>query len=77
MVDLDRVQAAVQRSQRGRVAERAERGRVARDGGALLKQNRSFLREEVREARKTRNDVKEIATRMLETLESVALGPDP
>lgn len=39
-----------------------------------LKDDRSFLREEVREARKTRDDVKSIANRMLETLESMALG---
>ena len=39
-----------------------------------LKDDRSFLREEVREARKTRDDVKSIANRMLETLETMALG---
>ena len=39
-----------------------------------LKDDRGFLREEVREARKTRDDVKQIAVRMLETLESVSRG---
>ncbi len=39
-----------------------------------LKDDRSFLREEVREARKTRDDVKHIATRMLDTLENMAVG---
>jgi hypothetical protein len=32
------------------------------------------LREEVREARKTRDDVKNIAERMLDTLKTMAIG---
>ena len=39
-----------------------------------LKEDRSFLREEVREGRKTRDDVKGIAERMLDTLRSMATG---
>jgi len=39
-----------------------------------LKEDRSFLREEVREARKTRDDVKNIAERMLDTLKTMAIG---
>ncbi len=39
-----------------------------------LKEDRSFLREEVREGRRTRDDVKEIAERMLDTLRSMAIG---
>jgi len=39
-----------------------------------LKEDRNFLREEVREARRTRDDVKNIAERMLDTLKSMALG---
>lgn len=41
---------------------------------AELKEDRSFLREEVREARKTRDDVKNIAERMLDTLKTMAIG---
>lgn len=52
---------------------------------AELKEDRNFLREEVREARKTRDDVKNIAERMLDTLKTMAIGrlasaavpPDP
>jgi len=39
-----------------------------------LKEDRSFLREEVREGRRTRDDVKGIAERMLDTLRSMATG---
>ena len=39
-----------------------------------LKEDRQFLRDELREARKGRDDVKSIASRMLETLETMALG---
>jgi hypothetical protein len=39
-----------------------------------LRDDRGFLREELREARRQRDDVKTIANRMLETLESMALG---
>ena len=39
-----------------------------------LKEDKSFLREEVREARKTRDDVKNIAERMLDTLKTMAIG---
>ena len=39
-----------------------------------LKEDRNFLREEVREARTLKGDVKEIANRTLETLETIALG---
>ncbi len=39
-----------------------------------LKEDRSFLREEVREGRKTRDDVKNIAERMLDTLKTMAVG---
>jgi hypothetical protein len=39
-----------------------------------LKEDRSFLREEVREGRRTRDDVKNIAERMLDTLRSMAIG---
>ena len=38
-----------------------------------LKDDRSFLREEVREGRKTRDDVKAIASQMLETIKSMAI----
>ena len=41
---------------------------------AELKEDRSFLREEVREGRRTRDDVKNIAERMLDTLRSMAIG---
>jgi len=41
---------------------------------AELKEDRSFLREEVREGRRTRDDVKNIAERMLDTLRSIATG---
>lgn len=39
-----------------------------------LKEERSFLREELREARRTRDDVRQIAERMLETLKTIAVG---
>lgn len=39
-----------------------------------FKEDRSFLREEVREARRTRDDVKNIAERMLDTLKTMAVG---
>jgi len=39
-----------------------------------LKEDRSFLREEVREGRRTRDDVKNIAERMLDTLKTMAVG---
>ena len=39
-----------------------------------LKEDRSFLREEVREARRSRDDVKNIAERMLDTLKTMAIG---
>ena len=39
-----------------------------------LKEDRTFLREEVREGRKTRDDVKNIAERMLDTLKTMAIG---
>ena len=41
---------------------------------AELRDDRGFLREEVREARQQRGDIKEIANRMLETLENMAVG---
>lgn len=41
---------------------------------AELKEDRNFLREEVREARKTRDDVKNISERMLDTLKTMAIG---
>lgn len=41
---------------------------------AELRDDRSFLRDELKEARKTQGDVKTIAQRMLETLETMALG---
>jgi hypothetical protein len=41
---------------------------------AELKEDRDFLREEVREARRNREDVRSIAERMLDTLKSVAIG---
>lgn len=41
---------------------------------AELRDDRGFLREEVREARKLRGDVKEIAHEMLGTLKAMALG---
>jgi hypothetical protein len=41
---------------------------------AELKEDRNFLREEVREARRTRDDVKNIAERMLDTLKTMAIG---
>ncbi len=41
---------------------------------AELKEDRSFLREEVREGRRTRDDVKNIAERMLDTLKTMAVG---
>ena len=39
-----------------------------------LKEDRTFLREEVREGRRTRDDVKNIAERMLDTLKTMATG---
>ena len=39
-----------------------------------LKEDRNFLREEVREARKTRDDVKNISERMLDTLKTMVIG---
>jgi hypothetical protein len=39
-----------------------------------LREDRSFLREEVREGRRTRDDVKNIAERMLDTLKTMAVG---
>jgi len=39
-----------------------------------LKEDRNFLREEVREARRTRDDVKSISERMLDTLRTIAVG---
>lgn len=39
-----------------------------------LKEDRNFLREEVREGRRTRDDVKNIAERMLDTLKTMAIG---
>ena len=41
---------------------------------AELKEDKNFLREEVREARKTRDYVKNIAERMLDTLKAMAIG---
>jgi hypothetical protein len=41
---------------------------------AELKEDRIFLREEVREGRRTRDDVKNIAERMLDTLKTMAIG---
>ncbi len=41
---------------------------------AEMKEDRNFLREEVREARKTRDDVKNISERMLDTLKTMAIG---
>jgi hypothetical protein len=42
-----------------------------------LKEDRTFLREEVREGRRTRDDVKNIAERMLDTLKTMATGRLP
>ena len=39
-----------------------------------LKEDRTFLREEVREGRRSRDDVKGIAERMLDTLKTMAVG---
>jgi hypothetical protein len=39
-----------------------------------LKDDRSFLRDEVREARQQRTDVKEIASRMLEAMQTIAIA---
>lgn len=39
-----------------------------------LKDDRAFLREEVREARKHRDDTRSIAEKMLQTLQAMALG---
>lgn len=41
---------------------------------AELKEDRDFLREEVREGRRNRDDVKNIAQQMLDTLKTMALG---
>lgn len=54
----------------GREQLLAERERMITE----LRDDRSFLREELKEARKTQGDVKTIAQRMLETLETMALG---
>jgi hypothetical protein len=42
-----------------------------------LKEDRTFLREEVREGRRSRDDVKGIAERMLDTLKTMAIGRLP
>jgi hypothetical protein len=42
-----------------------------------LKEDRTFLREEVREGRRSRDDVKGIAERMLDTLKTMATGRLP
>jgi hypothetical protein len=39
-----------------------------------LKEDRTFLREEVREGRRSRDDVKTIAEHMLDTLKTIAVG---
>ena len=39
-----------------------------------LKDDRGFLRDEVREARQQRKDVKDIASRMLQTMENIAVA---
>ncbi len=39
-----------------------------------LKDDRSFLRDEVREARQQRQDVKEIASRMLDAMQTIAIA---
>ncbi len=41
---------------------------------AELKDDRGFLRDEVREARQQRKDVKDIASRMLQTMENIAIA---
>ena len=41
---------------------------------AELKDDRTFLREEVREGRLQRKDVKDIASRMLEAMQNIAMG---
>ncbi len=41
---------------------------------AELKDDRSFLRDELREARQQRHDVKEIASRMLEAMQTIAIA---
>lgn len=41
---------------------------------AELKDDRAFLRDEVREARQQRKDVKDIANRMLEAMETIAVA---
>lgn len=41
---------------------------------AELKDDRSFLRDEVREARQQRQDVKEIASRMLDAMQTIAIA---
>ena len=41
---------------------------------AELKDDRAFLRDEVREARQQRKDVKDIASRMLEAMETIAVA---
>ena len=51
------------------------RGKSRKDAIIVeLKEDRSFLREEVREARRSRDDVKNIAERMLDTLKTMAIG---
>ena len=41
---------------------------------AELKDDRSFLRDEVREARQQRKDVKDIASRMLDAMQTIAIA---
>mgnify|MGYP000011631537 CR=1 FL=1 len=51
-----------------------ERNAGADETIAELKDDRSFLRDEVREARQQRQDVKEIASRMLEAMQTIAIA---
>ena len=41
---------------------------------AELKDDRGFLRDEVREAREQRKDVKDIASRMLDAMQTIAIA---
>lgn len=41
---------------------------------AELKDDRGFLRDEVREARQQRKDVKDIASRMLDAMQNIAIA---
>jgi len=41
---------------------------------AAMLDDKTFLREELREHRKNRDDIKTLANKMLETLEAMALG---